>query len=211
MKHRIDELIKQHGVALTGGIATGKSTVAKILSELGLPVIDADKIARDVTAPDSPALKAIVEHFGAACVNSDGTLNRRVLRNIIFSDERRRLELEKITHPLIREGFLKKVTDLDLVGAPRDFIYDAALIYEMGMADLFREVWVTYCEPGQQIKRLMERDGVSRDQAERTIASQLDAKNKADLADVIVFTDCTHEQLKERVSAKVKDRNLKIH
>ncbi len=210
MTEELTQLIKKHGIALTGGIATGKSTVAKILAELGLVIIDADAIARHVTRPGSPALNAIVSKFGVNCMNADKSLNRSELRKIIFASDEKRRELEAITHPLIRQEFLARVAALDLARKPRDFVYEAALIYELGMGQMFREVWVTYCDTSEQQTRLMARDMVTADQSQRTIASQIDAKTKAGQADLVINTDCTLAQLKDRVTDIISKRNVKI-
>ncbi len=203
-------LIKKHGVALTGGIATGKSTVARMLRDLGFVVFDADQISREVTAPGSIALGKIAKEFGPNCLNSDGSLNRQELRKIVFSSDEKRKKIEEITHPLIREAFQHKVLDLKLDENPRDFFYEAALIYEKEMEHQFREVWVTYCERENQKNRLLERDGLSHETSEAAIRSQINALDKAKKADCVIHTNCSLDELKLRVRDLVRTRNLKI-
>ena len=182
------ELIKRYCIALTGGIATGKSTVARMLRQLSYPVIDADQLARQVTAPGSPGLTAIVNRFGTDVLDEDGQLNRPLLGKLVFHDERARRDLEAITHPLIRSALLAEVEKLQLNEEPRLFFYEASLIMETGQEKAFRAVWATYCVASVQKQRLMQRDQVDSTKAERIIATQMPAKEKADLADSVVDT-----------------------
>jgi len=185
----VRHLLKSHAIGLTGGIATGKSTVARLLTAHGLLVIDADQLARSVTAKGTPGLTAISHAFGPAVLAADGALDRTRLGALIFADPTRRRELERITHPLIHQALAAQLQTAGLLTTPRFFVYEAALLVEAGRAADFRTLWVTYCPPATQLARLMARDGLDRVQAAQRIASQLDAKTKADHADLVLTTD----------------------
>ncbi len=182
------ELIRRYCIALTGGIATGKSTVARMLRQLSYPVIDADQLARQVTAPDSPGLKAIVSRFGNDVLDDEGKLNRPLLGQLVFNDERARRDLEAITHPLIKAALLTEIERLGLNEDPRLCFYEASLIMETGQERAFRSVWATFCTPSLQKQRLMQRDQLDQIKADRIISTQMPAKEKADLADAVIDT-----------------------
>lgn len=195
------ELSKKYGIGLTGGIATGKSTVARILRDLGYTVVDADELGRKGVEPGSPGLAQIVDKFGASVLKSDGSLNRKRLAGIIFDDAEKRKQLEAIVHPIIHELLAKKLKDLGLAQSPRYWFYEASLIYETGTYTKFKEVWCTYCSQREQIRRLMNRGAVSKTFAQKVLASQMDGREKAERADVVINTEAPIEQL----APKVKD------
>lgn len=182
------ELIKRYCIALTGGIATGKSTVARMLRQLSYPVIDADQLARQVTAPGSPGLAAIVNRFGTDVLDEEGRLNRPLLGQLVFHDERARRDLEAMTHPLIRAALVAEVEKLHLNEDPRLCFYEASLILETGQEKAFRAVWATYCAASTQKQRLMARDQIDCAKADRVLAAQMPAKEKAELADAVIDT-----------------------
>jgi len=173
-------------VGLTGGIATGKSTVDAILRELGARVIDADVLAREVVEPGEPALAEIAAAFGSGVLGPDGRLDRKALGAIVFSDPDLRLKLEAMTHPRIRERFQRRIDAL----AAEDFrglvFFDAPVMIESGnYRNMDRLVVVVTDEP-TQIGRLMARDGIDRDEALRKIKSQMPLTEKAKLADYVI-------------------------
>ena len=175
-------------VALTGGIASGKSVVAKILEELGCYIHNADKIAHDLMEPEKPAWKKIVAHFGIKILNEDKTINRSRLGKIIFSDEKERHFLNELIHPLVLEKKKEVINRLEKEGHYNIFISEAALTIEAGFAEFFDKIIMTYCKKEVQIKRLMERDGISRKQTIKIIKSQMQPQEKLKYADYIIDT-----------------------
>jgi dephospho-CoA kinase len=173
-------------VGLTGGIATGKSTVSEMLRRRGCVVIDADVLAREVVAPGEPALAAIADEFGADVIAADGTLDRKKLGAIVFRDAERRKRLEAITHPAIRERFARRIADLTGRGFAGLVVFDAPVMIESGNYKHMDRLVVVATDPGTQLARLMARDGIARDEAERKIASQMPVAEKAALADHVI-------------------------
>ena len=175
-------------VALTGGIASGKSVVAKILEELGCYIHNADKIAHDLMEPEKPVWKKIVGHFGIKILNEDKTINRSRLGKIIFSDEKERRFLNELIHPLVLEKKKEIINRIEKEGHYNIFISEAALTIEAGFADFFDKIIMTYCKKEVQIERLMERDGISQKQAMKKIKSQMQPQEKLKYADYIIDT-----------------------
>ncbi|HBM79463.1 MAG TPA: dephospho-CoA kinase, partial [Clostridiaceae bacterium] len=173
-------------VGLTGGIACGKSTVSKILKDLGAFIIDADMVAREVVRPGENAYKNILIRFGSGILNQDGTLNRKALGNIIFNDRYKLMLLNNITHPEIRRAVidkLKKVKDEDKYNV---IIIDAALLLEAKMDDIVDEVWLVYADLGTQIQRLVKRDNMTEKEARMRINSQMPVEEKMKRSDKII-------------------------
>lgn len=175
-------------VALTGGIASGKSVVAKILEDLGCYIHHADKIARDLMEPEKPSWKKIVAHFGKRILNEDKTINRSLLGKIIFSDEKERRFLNELIHPLVFEKKKEAINRLEKEGHYSIFVSEAALTIEAGFAGFFDKIITTYCTKEVQIKRLMERDEISQNQALNKIKSQMQPQKKIKHADYIIDT-----------------------
>ena len=172
-------------VGLTGGIATGKSTVAETLRGLGAEVIDADQLARDVVAPGEPALAEIVREFGDVR-NADGTLDRKKLGAIVFNDTARRKRLEAITHPAIRQRFLARVTELAARGYEGLVFFDAPVMIESGNYRNMDRLVVVFTDAATQRTRLMARDGMAAGEALARIATQMPVIDKAKLADYVI-------------------------
>jgi dephospho-CoA kinase len=190
-------------IALTGGIATGKTYVATRLREAGVPVIDADLLAREVVAPGTAALNAIVDRFGDGILTSDRTLNRARLGEIVFRDESARKDLEAIVHPAVRQRIEKFFTQLP---ASTPFaVADIPLLYETGRANDFDRVIVVAASPETQIARVMARDNLSREEAERRVAAQLPIGTKVDKADYVVQTDGDYADTNRQVAALLAD------
>lgn len=192
-------------LGLTGGIACGKSTVAKLFEELGVKVVDADRVARDVVAPGSPGLQAIVETFGEEMLMPDGSLDRRRLGGVVFSDPEKRKKLEGITHPLIAKEGLARLMALQSSDAPY-LLYEAALLVEGGSHRNFPGLVVVTADPGVQLARLMERDGSTEEEARARIDAQLPLSEKEALADVVIRNDGHLHHLREAV----KDAHRRI-
>jgi dephospho-CoA kinase len=171
-------------VGLTGGIATGKSTVSEILRRLGAVVIDADQLARDVVAPGTPALAKIAHEFGDV-LQADGTLDRKKVAAIVFADPAKRKGLEAITHPAIRERFLARLAALEADGFDGIVIWDAPVMIESGGHKAMDRLVVVVTDDGTQRARLVARDGDAADGARR-IANQMPLAEKAALADYVI-------------------------
>ena len=201
----VHEHCKKHGIALTGGIATGKSTVAKILASLGEIVIDADQLSRDVTAPGSVGLEKIRRAFGDSSVTPQGLLDRKILRDKIFADPEARKLLEAITHPLIQEALGERLAQAFKATTPKRFFYEAALIFEAKRDHLFREVWATFCPKDVQVQRLMRRDLIDEREAHAILGSQWSASEKARKAHRKIDTDVPPQVLIEKVRALVEN------
>jgi dephospho-CoA kinase len=191
-------------VGLTGGIATGKSTFAAALRDLGVPVVDADQLARAVVAPGTPALDAIVREFGPGVRGPDGALDRKALGAIVFADPAARRRLEAITHPAIREAMVAETARLAAAGHDLAF-YDAPLLFEVGLDRAMALVVVVDAPREAQLRRLGARDGLSRAEAEARLAAQLPAAEKAARADVVVENGDEAVPLRPRAARLVAD------
>lgn len=173
-------------VGLTGGIATGKSTVDAVLRELGAVIIDADLLAREVVEPGEPALAEIAAEFGPGVLGPDGRLDRKALGAIVFADSDRRRTLEAMTHPRMRERLLRRIGELTAEHFRGLAFYDAAVLIESGSHLMMDRLVVVITDETTQIARLMARDGVDRDEALRKIKSQIPLAEKAKLADYVI-------------------------
>jgi dephospho-CoA kinase len=172
-------------VGLTGGIASGKSTVAGMFAELGAIVIDTDVIAREVVRPGEPALDEIRAAFGAGVILDDGTLNRRALREIVFSDPGLRRRLEGIVHPRIRAETVRRA---ETAGGPYQLIV-VPLLVESPLKDVVDRILVVDCEESAQIRRLVARDGESEAGARRMLAAQSSRDERLAVADDVIHND----------------------
>lgn len=183
-----EDLLKNWCIALTGGVATGKSTVAEMLRNRGFEVFDADSIARLAVPPGSPTMTQIIDAFGSAILAPDGTLNRQTLRDIIFNNPRAKATLESIMHPAIRAKLLNEVQRKGLADQPQIFFYEAALIHETGSAEAFKEVWATVCPIDTQIQRLTKNRFLPTETAMKIINSQMPVNQKGALSDRVIDT-----------------------
>lgn len=174
-------------VALTGGIASGKSRCLSVLRELGVPTIDADQLARDVVAPGTAGLRAVVDRFGTTMLEQDGTLDRDALARVVFGDAEARRDLEAIIHPRVYAAITQWFAALD---APAG-VADIPLLYESGRAADFDIVIVAACTPAQQLERLMSRNGLSEPAARARIAAQMPLADKVARADYVIDTSGT--------------------
>ena len=172
-------------IGLTGGIATGKSTVSGLLQNMGAIIVDADEVSRDVVAPNSEGLSALVEVFGSGILTADGQLNRTQLGTLVFSSPDKRKALERILHPLIARESTARIAAA-LSENPPWVIYDAALLIESGRAADFRPLIVVTTDSQTQCHRLMKRDGLSRDEAMARINAQMPLEEKARHGDYVL-------------------------
>ena len=173
-------------VGLTGSIAVGKSFVLSVLAELGCHVVDADATAREVVAPGTPGLKAVVDAFGDDILNADGTLDRAKLAAVVFADEAKRMQLNSILHPFIIQAQDEQMREREKEDPQGIAVVDAALMIESGGYQRFDKLVVVHCRPEVQLERLMTRDGLSREDAERRVAAQMSQEEKKRHADFLI-------------------------
>ena len=192
-------------VGLTGSIAVGKSFVASVFTELGCHVLDADQTAREVVLPGAPGLRAVVEAFGEETLNPDGTLNRKHVAALVFADEQQRQRLNSILHPFIIARQDEILREWELADPHGIGIVDAALMIESGGYRRFDKLIVVHCRPEVQLERLMLRDKLSRDEAERRINSQMSQEEKQKFADYLIDTSDGFELTREQVLKVHKD------
>lgn len=171
-------------VVLTGGIASGKSTVAAALRARGVAVVDADVLAREAVAPGSDGLRAVVARFGAGVLDADGSLDRSALAGVVFADEGARRDLERIVHPRVRDGVAAFFAEPRSAPA----VAEIPLVYETGWFRDFDVVIVVACAPAVQMARLMARDGLDEPAARARLAAQWPIEDKARLADRVIVT-----------------------
>jgi dephospho-CoA kinase len=182
-----------HVFGLTGGIASGKSTVAARLRARGVPVIDADQLAREVVEPGTEGFRAIVDAFGTGVVGPSGHLDRKSLARIVFTDDERRKKLNAITHPLITQLFAKRVVEHSERGEPL-VCWEAALLVENGVHEMFRPLVVVAAPEELQLARIRSRDGSAQEDALGRIRAQKPLAEKIAVADFVIETTGTLEQ-----------------
>ncbi len=183
--------------ALTGGIATGKSFSLARFAALGVPVVDADRLAREAVAPGTAALDAVARRFGAAILRPDGTLDRAALGRIVFTDRPSRSALEAIVHPAVYRGIGDWCLSLP-PGTPLA-VADIPLLFETGHAPDFDAVIVCACAPAEQLRRVMARDGLSEREARARLAAQWPIEEKVARADYVIRTDGSMAETEMRV------------
>jgi len=181
-------------VALTGGIASGKSIVADVLRKRSCYVHHSDETAREIMAPEGLAWKKIVSRYSSDILNPDRTIDRAKLRRIIFNDPGEREFINRLIHPLVMDRIKKTITRLAKEGSVKIFVSEAALAIEAGYAEFYDKVVVTYCPEDIQIQRLVERDGISLEEALRKIRAQMPAEEKLDFADYVIHTAGTTDE-----------------
>ncbi len=187
-------------VGLTGGIACGKTTVAKMFGELGIPVIDADILAREVVEPGTPGLARIVEAFGDHVLDAGGRLDRKRLADVVFEDAEARAKLNGILHPLIGAAGAQRIAALQDTSAPY-IIYEAALLVETGSYKAFSALVVVSASESVQKARLEERDRFTADETVARIASQLPLAEKTAVADYVIVNDADLAATRSQVAA----------
>lgn len=184
-------------VALTGGIATGKSYVLDRMRQRGVPCLDADELAHGVTAAGTEATQAIAERFGDV-LDADGAVDRRKLGPLVFTDPAARRELEALVHPAVYRAIAAGLRGFELVGGAPFAVVDIPLLHETGRAGEFTKVIATVCSPERQLARLVER-GLTEAAARQRLAAQLPAEEKARRADYVIRTDGTVEETNAQV------------
>ncbi|MBC7088405.1 MAG: dephospho-CoA kinase [Tissierellales bacterium] len=195
-------------IGITGGIATGKSTVVKILKSMNFIVIEADEISKEVVKKGKPGLTKIVEKFGENILLEDGELNRKKLGEIIFNNEDKRKELNEIMHPIIIKEILDRLKSYifkyDIIFIDMPLLFETKeLLSDMGL--YFDEIWLVYCDEDVQLNRLMKRENIEFDYALKKIKSQLDSNYKKKYSDKIIYNNGSLEELEKTVIDMVKE------
>ena len=188
-------------VGLTGGIASGKSTVARMLVELGAVHVDFDVLAHEVEAPGRPAWRELVAAFGREILNADETINRTVLGELVFRDAARREALNAIVHPAVFAAWRRQLGEIEETAPHAVVLADVPLLFEVraeGMMDL---VLLVYIPPEEQLRRLMIRNGYTRPEAQARLASQMSIDAKLARADIVVDNRGTITETRERAAA----------
>ena len=198
-------------IGLTGSIATGKSTVARMFKESGFYVIDADELAHSVYRKGEKSYFRLIEVFGRGILDERGEMDRKKLGTLVIKDRDKLKILEGIVHPEVERKREEIIESIKKKNPDALVIYDVPLLFEKNLEELFDCVIVVYTEPERQIKRLMERDGITEDEAKRKIAMQLSIEKKRELADVVIDNsngiDYTRKQVKE-IAEKIKGGKL---
>lgn len=195
-------------LGLTGGIATGKSTVVDFLRDFGANIIDADQIAREVVEPNHPALSKVVEAFGSDVLHVNGTLHRKKLGEIIFSDPAKKKLLESILHPEIRKLMFGRMDKYELQQPDKLVVVDVPLLYESKLQDRFDEVMVVYIPIDLQLKRLQQRDHIDQATALQKVKSQISIEEKKSLADVVINNSGTIRETKKQLDEYLQRKGL---
>jgi dephospho-CoA kinase len=191
-------------IGLTGGIATGKTTVANYLAKAyNLPILDADIYARDAVSMGSPILAAIAQRYGEQIISPDGNLNRQKLAEIIFTHLDERHWVENLIHPYVGDRFLKAIAE----SSSQILVLVIPLLFEAQMANLVTEIWVVHCSNSQQLRRLIERNQLTPEQAQSRIGSQLSIEEKAARADIVLDNSYTLEILLNQVDVALTKKS----
>lgn len=191
-------------IGLTGGIATGKSTVSNYIEELGWPVVDADLVAREVVQKGSEGLGEVVKAFGPEILTPDGTLDRAQMRKLVFKDRQKRQLLEGLLHPRIQRRTAQKRDELEASGY-KVAVYDVPLLFEKNLQGQFDQTVLVYVAAELQRQRLMARDGISQDDADRLISSQMPIDQKRPLATRVIENSGTKKDLQAQVQELVQE------
>jgi dephospho-CoA kinase len=185
-------------IGLTGGIATGKSTVSAILKKAGAEIIDADRIAREVVKKGLPAYREIVENFGETVLLSNGEINRSVLGDLIFNDPRKKQLLNRIVHPHVRRETNRQLKDMENSSPDTIAVLDIPLLFEAEMHKDLSEVIVVYAPEHIQVKRLIKRDNISEADAVARVRSQMPIEEKKNRATIVIDNSGTMQDTRKR-------------
>ncbi len=186
-------------LGVTGGIASGKTTVANMLKDLGAPIVDFDLIARQVVAPGQPALKDIVDYFGKQVLNEDGTMDRKKVSDIVFRDFEKRKKLESFIHPRMGEIVNRQINDYAARDPKAIIQVVVPLMIELNLQWRYHKLLLVYLPPEKQIERLAERDGISKEEAANILKSQLAIEEKLGYADFVIHNDHSLDETRKQV------------
>ncbi|WP_339162234.1 dephospho-CoA kinase [Siminovitchia sp. FSL W7-1587] len=190
-------------IGLTGGIASGKSTVSQMLEQRGFTIVDADLAARKVVEPGASAYKQVVSRFGEGIIQNDGTLNREKLGTIVFNDEEKRKKLNAIVHPAVREK-MKEWQEAAIQNGKKTIILDIPLLFESNLLHMVDKTIVVYVDEETQLRRLMERNSFREDEARARIASQLPLRQKKEMADAVIDNNGSLSETERQVEVLIK-------
>ena len=195
----------QRRIGLTGGIASGKSSVGRLLEQHGWPVLDADRYARDALAAGSPATRSVLAHFGDTVRARDAvaTVDRAALGRIVFSDPKQRRWLEQLLHPLVSQRLQQALAAMSLQPV---VVLMVPLLFEAGLTDLCQEVWVVDCSEQQQLQRLMRRDGLRENDAKMRLKAQWPLAEKCRLADRVIDNRGDQQLLEQQIKWLLTDK-----
>lgn len=185
-------------IGLTGSIASGKSTVANMFEQFNIPIVDADKIAREVVEPGEVAYEKIVDTFGREILQSNQEIDRKKLGSIVFSDETERKKLNNIVHPAIRKEMLRQKEDY-IASGEQCVVMDIPLLFESKLFHFVDQILVVYVDEQTQLRRLMNRDQSTEEEARQRINSQISLKEKAEQADAVIDNSGTKEESLEQL------------
>jgi len=191
-------------IGLTGGIATGKSTVCKILKDLGVEIIDADQIAHNVLK-NKEVVKNIKKEFGFHILDDNGEIDRKKLGQVVFNDQKKLKKLESFTHPKIFEIIKNRLEVLDTDN--KLVVLDAPLLFEVALDKEVDETWVIYADKKTQIKRIVKRDNLTKKEAEKRIDTQMPLNKKIEKADVVIDNEGSIKSLREKIKKLVEKRS----
>ncbi|HEK9101914.1 dephospho-CoA kinase [Bacillus pfraonensis] len=194
-------------IGLTGGIASGKSTVSQMFRELSIPVIDADIIAREVVEQGKEAYKEIVEVFGEEILQADGELDRLKLGSIVFHNEEKRLHLNKIVHPAVRKE-MNAQKNMYIKEGVQAVVLDIPLLFESKLTEIVDQILVVAVSPSTQLERLMKRNGFTEEEAKARIGSQMSLAEKVTLANKVIYNDGTITETKAQLQLILKEWNI---
>ena len=187
-------------IGLTGGIATGKTTVANYLANAyNLPILDADIYAREAVAVNSPLLQQIVKRYGETILLADGSLNREKLAEIVFNQQQERLWVDSLIHPYVGDRLSLAIKDI----SAKTLVSVVPLLFEAGMTDLVTEIWVVSCSEKQQLERLMQRNQLTLEQAQARINSQMPLSKKKKKADIVLDNSSNVDELLQQVDVAI--------
>ncbi len=196
-------------VGLTGGIASGKSTVSRIFASFGAKVLDADEVAREVLLPGQPAWTRLRQAFGQEFFHPDGTVKRKQLRKLVFADPEKRSQLNAIVHPEVMKEINRRSEILSSSIQTGVLLVDVPLLLEVGVANRFDKVVVVYVSESVQINRLQQRDGISEEEAKQALKAQMALSNKVEQADYVIDNSGTLEETLAQVE-KVWEELLEL-
>lgn len=196
-------------IGLTGGIASGKSTVSAMLVQKGAALIDADQIAREVVLPGSPVLDQVFQRFGQALRMENGALDRKKLGEIVFADASARKDLEALLHPPIRNIMKERMQQWEQAEPNRLVVVDVPLLFENNLQGMFAQTVLVYVPEEVQLERLMIRDGLGRDAARRRIDAQMSIERKKDFADVVIDNSGALDQTEIQIDEFLRGKGMR--